>query len=99
MGGETNHAQTFEEEMEELPQDGDEEEYDLNMWKHVVPELDVSFGILELSGWPYPARARVEGKHAADSVCFSPCVSKVKTPIISELHCDDQKEKEKKKSF
>lgn len=77
--------------MEELPQDGDDEENDLNVWKHVVPELNVGFRILELSGWPYPARARIHGQDAADCVCFSPCVSKVKTPIISELHCDPKR--------
>lgn len=87
MGGETNHAETFEEEMEELPENGDNEENDLNMWKHVIPELNVSVRIRELWGWPYTARARVNRHNTADHVCISPCISQVKIPIISKLHC------------
>lgn len=52
MRGETNHAETFEKEMEELPENGDDKENDLNMWKHVIIELDVRSMIWDLRGWP-----------------------------------------------
>lgn len=86
MRGETNHAETFEKEMEELPENGDDKENDLNMWKHVIIELDVRSMIWDLRGWPQPARARVNRQDTADHVCFSPCVSQVNVPITFQLH-------------
>lgn len=48
-----NYVKMFEEEMEELLQDGDDEENDFNMWKYVVLEFNVGVRILEFSGWLY----------------------------------------------
>jgi hypothetical protein len=38
--------------MEELPENSDDKENDLNMWKHVIPELNVCLRIWELRGGP-----------------------------------------------
>lgn len=41
MGSETDHAETLEEEMQELPKERDNEKNHLQVWKRVAPEIIV----------------------------------------------------------
>lgn len=45
MRSETDHAETSEEEMQELPEERDDEKYHLQVWKRVIPEMNINVRI------------------------------------------------------